>query len=106
MGTRNDLIANIALFVEIKSLKQGGLDSTMTSFDGIPATNIWGQAKKSLFNNAGAVAVRGEMDTAVPEVVKFNVKVNDFNTNSEVQLAGNNGTHFGGSKTVQTLFDI
>ena len=77
----------------------------MTSFDAIPATSIWGQAKKTLFNNTGSVAFRAEMDTTVPEVVNFNVKVNDFNTNSEVQLVGNNGTNFGGGlHTVMTSF--
>lgn len=77
----------------------------MTSFDAIPATSIWGQAKKTLFNNTGSVAFRAEMDTTVPEVVNFNVKVNDFNSNSEVQLVGNNGTNFGGGlHSVMTSF--
>lgn len=67
---------------------QGGIDSTLTNIRKPPQTYIWGEAKRILSNNAGAVAIRSDMNVNELEEIDLDLRVNGFHNTVGLRLLG------------------
>ena len=69
------------------------MDSTLKNIRKPPDSYVWGEAKRNIFNNTGAVAIRGDMNVNDHDVMNIDMRVNAFLNNLGVRLLGAAGTY-------------
>lgn len=71
--------------------KKGGIDSTLTNIREPPETYVWGEAKRTILSNTGAVAIRGDMNAIEHEVIDLDLRINGCHNAVGLRLLGSAG---------------